>query len=459
MIIALCAGPVKAETLTVPATSRGWWHSLFGHNSTNDNYILGRLSTLEESIFRDFFVFDFSSLPEEKVIEGATLQLTRGDVGSDTGNETIGFFDVTTDIAALTTTGPANNVIFNDLGSGINYGTFDLNAGGSFYDLLSFDLNDAAVSNINLTRNGWALGGSHLTLQNDLQNHFFGSTGTNVSPGTISQMTLDLRAPTFEEVVEHRVATNILTETTGQVMTADFIPNYNYNLQDAANLGGYDHFNWLQLITRDDFIESCSQPYTSLCLDLTNDKGQLPQVAYEDAPPGGYYYQTSPAGIFPARDSLPWYLDEVFGNPIIDDFTTVDTLSYRDMPNNPLGYVIDFQTILAGVYANGTGDILDGIEGTVFNWRLTGTGDFVRRDNDLGSLFNGTIEFLGFEDWDDFPTERIGLIRSLGVGLYSERASRVVPEPASVLLFIIGMLGTFIAKKSYFHEQILARQH
>lgn len=129
--------------------NQGWWNTFtsnFDYNSNdNDNYLTGKLS---QTVYRSFFTFDISAL-KNLPISSATLKIQRFE-GSGNPMHTLGLFDVSTPAKQLNQ--KANNPdmsIYNDLGSGKSYGTFQVNSAGDSDEILSFTLNSDAIADIN----------------------------------------------------------------------------------------------------------------------------------------------------------------------------------------------------------------------------------------------------------------------------------------------------------------------
>jgi hypothetical protein len=106
--------------------------------------------------YRSFFTFDLSNPAlQGQTITGAELRLQAfiGTGFNDGG--LISFFDVSTDASVLNrTVGFAPRTIWNDLGSGVSYGTATAGSPGQpvdFHptDALDFHLNSAAIADLN----------------------------------------------------------------------------------------------------------------------------------------------------------------------------------------------------------------------------------------------------------------------------------------------------------------------
>jgi hypothetical protein len=260
------------------------------------------------------------------------------------------------------------------------------------------------------------------------------------------------------------------TNGTGGVFT----PN-GYSLDGAAQVLGYDHFNWLQIVTLADYLTDGSIPLSDLS-GLRDQFGNLPSVPFIDPPAGGYSYQvdraqrTDPTANFPVADNLPWYLDEKYNvdnvqptNPFITSdydrktqlgFVTISNSSgigtkllFTDSPSAPAGQV-EFLTALVGVREDGSGDILD-FPTTVFRWaansEILGTVPIL---NDIIGLGNDatTTSFLGFVGPTDFTLAELDYFKSAGINIVTPTSS--VPEPSSLaglgMFLLLAMLMTFL---------------
>ena len=263
-------------------------------------------------------------------------------------------------------------------------------------------------------------------------------------------------APTMAELFSKSVHPTALNGSGAPSITATFHPNLGYSLKQAAQLAGYDHFNWLQIVTRDDAL---SYPYPLINRGMKDQNGDLPSVPYFDPVAGGYQYQVKscPQGTtFPVADNLPWYWDEKYtflcapSSPSsppearsIGVVTTSKTLQFEDKPSTPFGLRADFFTALAGIYPNGTGDILD-FPGTIFDWTYSGnilnTSITIRNiDPSLVMPPYGTVAFSGFVNPTNLPSDVLSLVSDTGIGIRGPTPN--VSEPPTSALLIVGMLS------------------
>ncbi len=164
----------QAATFTQTASDQGWWAAEDGLNGPNSNdninYVTGNIRGTD---LRNYFKFDLGNLVG---VSSATLQIQRFE-GSGNPTETLGFFDVSTPANVLSQKNNSpNNTIYNDLGSGKNYGIFNVTTSGDPNEILNFALNSNAIADIN-ARNGnfFSIGGA---LQGDLvEEYLFSESG------------------------------------------------------------------------------------------------------------------------------------------------------------------------------------------------------------------------------------------------------------------------------------------
>jgi len=140
--------------------NQGWWSDTLSNYDENDNYAIG-IDPFSDSS-HNFFSFDLSLL--YLPVTSARLELTRFNYLSSAESETLGLFDVLTDAVTLNNNVGTSESIYDDLGSGISYGEFEILSDGLSTDVLSFELNAAAISDINAARGGWfSIGGALLS--------------------------------------------------------------------------------------------------------------------------------------------------------------------------------------------------------------------------------------------------------------------------------------------------------
>jgi RHS repeat-associated protein len=145
----------------------------FGDPITTSNYAIGEGFNLSSNqplgpLFRSVVSFNLSSLTSP--ITAAKLQLQKFSTSGDP-IETLGLFDVSTNPNTLYTSNYISPEIYADLGTGKNYGTFDVATGGSTTEILEFKLNEAAIADLNAAgRNLFSIGLSLLSTNPNNQN-------------------------------------------------------------------------------------------------------------------------------------------------------------------------------------------------------------------------------------------------------------------------------------------------
>ena len=139
--------------------NQGWWSDTSSNEFITDNYFTGFSINGEH---RSYFSFDLSLLSQEVI--SASLELRRFNCFSSEEQETLGLFDVSTTAAILNNKNGVNALIYEDLGTGTSYGEFEISVDGLSTDILSFDLNDSFIADINNAAGGWlSVGGRLLT--------------------------------------------------------------------------------------------------------------------------------------------------------------------------------------------------------------------------------------------------------------------------------------------------------
>ena len=137
--------------------NQGWWSNTLSNYDENDNYATG-INPFGD-LSRNFFTFDFSSLTLP--VTSARLELTRFYYDSTAESEIFGLFDVLTDAITLNNNVGTSASIYDDLGSGASYGEFEIFSEGLETDVLTFELNAAAIADINAGKGGWfSIGGA-----------------------------------------------------------------------------------------------------------------------------------------------------------------------------------------------------------------------------------------------------------------------------------------------------------
>lgn len=173
LIVASSSTIAHAIDLTLKATDEGWWSNNDQTTVGGTNYIVGSVGELN---YRNFFTFDLSSVSGQS-ITSAVLRLQRE---SAAGSSIIryGLFDVSTPASSLNQSIKSDPTIFADLGSGTNYGTYDVSTSGNSTDILAFPLNQNAVTDLNRSiGNPFSIGGALINPPTQTNEYLFGSSG------------------------------------------------------------------------------------------------------------------------------------------------------------------------------------------------------------------------------------------------------------------------------------------
>lgn len=172
-------GALRAEE--ADAVSRGFYLDSGFHTEFYDGFLTG----WDGTEYRSFFVFNIPVL--EEAATGATLRLWMppGSFVSDQPDETYTVWSVVTpiiDLEAGHSAGVVGQGIFDDLGSGVSFGSAVVSDPGVDGAYLFISLNQAAVDAINAAQGSQlAIGGSFTTL----------ITGSNPEMGFLNTSTGD----------------------------------------------------------------------------------------------------------------------------------------------------------------------------------------------------------------------------------------------------------------------------
>ena len=189
----------RADTIVLIALDSGQYvfNPFIGasHDPSNTNYLSGKSGEPES---RNFFVFDLSGVVGQ--ITGAELRLFNPAAGfSSTAGptETYTVFNVSTPISTLRAGGTGIELVpvFDDLGSGVSYGSRVMSATDNAA-LVHINLNSAALDDLSSATGQFALGGAVTSLSPGFTVQFvFGFTG---SPTDTRQLILTTAEPVPE---------------------------------------------------------------------------------------------------------------------------------------------------------------------------------------------------------------------------------------------------------------------
>ncbi|PXW89665.1 putative secreted protein with PEP-CTERM sorting signal/MYXO-CTERM domain-containing protein [Nitrosomonas sp. Nm84] len=139
----------------VPITDSGWWTSDFGHDASNKNYFAGHGSTATTGNHNNYFTFDLSGI--SGTITSASFNLFTYTVAGSSVDYQL--FDVTSPLSEVHATG-TNAAVYDDLMTGVSYGSFIYNSSDS-NEFRSILLNADGISALNSAIGGeFGIGGT-----------------------------------------------------------------------------------------------------------------------------------------------------------------------------------------------------------------------------------------------------------------------------------------------------------
>ena len=209
----LCIGTTaRADTVTLGTNDasvvselgkagQGWWSLDTPNILANTNYTTGTSPNVSPGVdfnYRSFFTFDLSNPAlQGQTITGAELKLQAFSGTGYNDGGLISFFDVSTSATVLNhTVGIAPLAIWNDLGSGVSYGTGTAGSPSqpiNFQptDILGFQLNSAAVADLN---NAIGNGLFSIGATKDLR-EIFSASGANGNQQLVLEVTPSVPVP------------------------------------------------------------------------------------------------------------------------------------------------------------------------------------------------------------------------------------------------------------------------
>jgi hypothetical protein len=178
------AVPARADTLVLTATDSGWYQDNGFHDKNNQNYFVGRSGTV---VFRDFFVFDLSSLLGLQIVSAqlSTYNPLDGFASRDKA-DVYSVHQVITPIDVLEASHNQSTAqgqdVFKDLGNGAVFGSQSVSTKDNG-TMVTVDLtkgNVLDVLNDNVGRS-FAFGGT-LTLPDSGDANLFSGTFISTNP-------------------------------------------------------------------------------------------------------------------------------------------------------------------------------------------------------------------------------------------------------------------------------------
>lgn len=266
----------------------------------------------------------------------------------------------------------------------------------------------------------------------------YGYNATEIAKfGQVAEM------PSIANIVRGAVTVNPV----GTSMTAEFVPNFGLSLSQAAQIGGFDHFNWLQVSTDYPNILLSSAnggcggfrlPVTTPFIDPIS--GGMGGIPADDLP---YYWDEKPAGC-----ANPGYALSDNEHDGVDGHTVIPNgdLHFEDTPENKSASAdnpMKFITSLVGVRDDGSWQPL-----FTWNWESDYTGEdgVVGVSQNIDNGDGGTGGILDVQVLDD-PLNVPDNVETLWVenGLRVETTD--APEPLTTSMFAAGLVGLMLRRR------------
>ncbi|MDO9057937.1 MAG: PEPxxWA-CTERM sorting domain-containing protein [Bradyrhizobium sp.] len=169
-------GGEASNAATIQNFDAGWYtNSGFTGGAGNDNINVGS-SNLSGAINHNWLGFNITGLAGQ-IVTSATLTFYGGNgVNTSSTSETLGLFDYTGSINAITSNSQFNVGIYNDLGNGNSYGTAVVPASGNgLIQQFSITLSQAAIADLNAAAHNqsdtrFVIGGALLSISGPYAN-------------------------------------------------------------------------------------------------------------------------------------------------------------------------------------------------------------------------------------------------------------------------------------------------
>lgn len=156
----------SAQAVTLDAVNAGWYIQTGTHYAGVTNYIVGN-SGDNGNTYRNFFVFDLTSVTDTITAADLKLWNPAGGYVSADATEKYELYDVSTDINTLTAGGFGLTAIYDDLGTGNQLGFFAASTAANG-TTVSISLNATGLAYLNANRGQQvALGGTLTSLDAD----------------------------------------------------------------------------------------------------------------------------------------------------------------------------------------------------------------------------------------------------------------------------------------------------
>jgi hypothetical protein len=154
--VLFCAGAAtitRADTVTLTNFDSGWYHVIGIHEAANKNYIAGSTNPVTNPTQNNFFIFNLTGV--SGTISSAQLRIFSATV---TGPGIFRLFDVSTPASEVSAHQTNRPDIFEDLGTGVSYGSISIDSTNSD-TVITIDLNASAIAALQTNGGLFAVGG------------------------------------------------------------------------------------------------------------------------------------------------------------------------------------------------------------------------------------------------------------------------------------------------------------
>lgn len=179
----------SADTISITATNSGWYFDNGSHAEYTEPSIFTGVCITCPYVgeARSFFLFDLSSV--SGTVVSAELRISTGSTAGSFGQfytddsyETYSLYEISHDPSILPIGELGNTALFDDLGTGVTYGAYNVSSPLDLY--ISIALTADAINDINNSGTLFGMGGAISTLDNDLTRTQYAFGGTHLGTQT-----------------------------------------------------------------------------------------------------------------------------------------------------------------------------------------------------------------------------------------------------------------------------------